>query len=140
MTVGFNATGLFGGTYNGAVHLTTNDPLLPTLDVPSILHVIGVPDIAVNPMTLDFGERLPRLLADPRADRDRNIGTDDLVMTNIASSNPAFDVDVTSFTVTPLGGALVQVSYLPAAGVGTHTGTLTITSNDPDMPDRRRRA
>src|SRR6185436_2684379 len=33
LTVGFNAGGLFGGTYNGRVHLVGNDPVRPTLDV-----------------------------------------------------------------------------------------------------------
>ena len=31
--------GLFGGTYNGAVHLTTNDPLQPVVDIPATVRV-----------------------------------------------------------------------------------------------------
>ena len=55
LTVGFNAADLFGGDYDGAVRIVGNDPVVPQRDVPCVLHVTGVPDIATNPASIEFG-------------------------------------------------------------------------------------
>jgi len=132
LSVGFNAAGLFGGQYDGRVHITGNDPVRPAVDVPATLHVTGVPDVSANPTAIDFGNvfvGFPKLLEL----RVLNTGTDVLQVTNIQSSDPSFGVDQTSFSVPPLGQALLFASFSPPAP-GVHTGQLTISSNDPDMP------
>ncbi len=132
LTVGFNASGLFGGVYDGAVRIRGNDPVLPQLDVPARLTVTGVPDIAAVPASLDFGNvfiGFPQLLQL----RINNVGTDVLNVTDIVSSHPAYGVDVTSFSVPPLGSAVVFVSFNPSAS-GPAPGQLSIQSNDPDTP------
>jgi hypothetical protein len=45
--VTFNATDLNGGDYSGAIRVDSDDPIHPSLQVPSTLHVTGVPDIAL---------------------------------------------------------------------------------------------
>src|SRR5207249_10099337 len=55
LTVGFNAGGLFGGDYPGAIHIVGNDPVLPQRSLPAVLHVTGVPDIATSPGAIGFG-------------------------------------------------------------------------------------
>ena len=132
LTVGFNAAGLFGGTYDGRVHVAGNDPVRPTVDVPATLHVTGVPDVAANPSSIDFGNvfiGFPQV----RELRILNTGTDALVVTDIQSSDPSYGVDVTSFTVPPLAQALVFVTFSPP-DAASHPASLTVSSNDPDTP------
>jgi hypothetical protein len=132
LTVGFNAADLFGGEYNGAVHLEGNDPILPERDVPAHLTVTGVPDIATSPVSVDFGNvyvgfpGLKQLTV-------QNRGTDVLQISDVVLSDPAYGVDLTSFTVPPLGNAVLFVSFSPPAP-GSFPATLAIASNDPDTP------
>ena len=133
LTVGFNAAGLFGGNYDGRVHVAGNDPVRPQVDVPVTLHVTGVPDVAANPVSIDFGTvfvGFPQL----RQLRIQNVGTDALVVTNITSNDPSFGIDQTSFSVPPLGQALLFASFSPPAP-GVHSAQLTVSSNDPDTPN-----
>jgi subtilisin family serine protease len=133
LTVGFNAAGLFGGTYEGQVKVTGNDPVRPQVLVPATLHVTGVPDIATNPGAVAFGNvftGFPQL----RELRVLNTGTDALVVSNIVSSDAAYGVDQTSFSVPPLGQALLFVTFNPP-GAADFPATLTISSNDPDSPN-----
>jgi len=132
LTVGFNASGLFGGTYTGQVHLAGNDPVQPNKNVPAVLHVTGVPDVAANPGAIAFGNvfvGFPQL----RELRVLNTGTDALVVSNVVSSNGDFGVDQTSFSVPPLGQALLLVTYNPSSP-DPDAATLTVSSNDPDTP------
>ena len=134
LAVGFNAAGLFGGTYDGRVHIVGNDPVRPSVDVPAQLHVTGVPDVATNPGAVSFGNVFvgyPQL----RELRVLNTGTDALIVTNVQSSDPSFGTDQTSFTVPPLGQALLFVSFSPPSA-GAHVATLTLSSNDPDTPEQ----
>ena len=47
-----NASGLAGGTYPGAVHVLSNDPVHPDLVVNASLHVTGAPQVGVQPASL----------------------------------------------------------------------------------------
>ena len=133
LTVGFNAAGLFGGNYLGAVRLTGNDPILPQRDVPCRLTVIGVPDIATVPTSVAFNNvyiGAPQL----RQLTVQNVGTDLLHVTNITSDNGAFGVDQTSFNIGPLSSAVVYVGFNPGLAQ-PYSGNLHISSDDPDTPD-----
>ncbi len=133
LTVGFNAAGLFGGTYDGQVHVTGNDPVRPVINVPATLVVTGVPDVATNPDTIPFGDTFigfPKL----RQLQVQNVGTDVLNVSGIVSSDPAYGVDQSTFSVPPLGQALLFVTFNPP-DAAAHPATLTISSNDPDTPD-----
>ena len=132
LTVGFNAAGLFGGLYNGQVHIVGNDPVLPQKDIPANLTVIGVPDVAVAPASIDFGTTYIGF-AQLRQLTVSNVGTDALNVSDITFDDPAFGVDQTSFSVPPLGSAVLFVAFNPAA-VGPRSATMTIASNDPDTP------
>ncbi|HEY6572887.1 MAG TPA: choice-of-anchor D domain-containing protein, partial [Candidatus Eisenbacteria bacterium] len=132
LTVGFNAADLFGGDYTGVVRLKGNDPVLPQRDVAATLHVTGVPDVTVNPSTIAFGNTYIGFPA-IRQLTVRNAGTDALVVSNVAPSDPAYGVDATSFTIPAQGQALLTVSFNPSAP-GPVPAFLTISSNDPDTP------
>ncbi len=134
LNVGFNASGLFGGVYDGQIRIAGNDPVLPIKNVPCQLTVTGVPDIAVTPATIDFGNvfiGFPQL----RQLTVNNVGTDNLVVSNITSSDPVYGVDLTNFTVPPLGNAVLFTAFNPGAATA-YPATLSIASNDPDTPNR----
>lgn len=57
-----------------------------------------------------------------------NIGTSNLVISNIVSSSTVFTVSWTSGTIAPGGSQTVTVTFAPLS-VNTFTGNLTITSN-----------
>jgi hypothetical protein len=129
----FDASGLFGGLYSARIVFTTNDPALPTFEVPATMDVTGAPDIVVEPTAIDYGDvfvgypSLRNLLI-------TNVGTDDLVINDLVIDNPEFAQNQTPpVTLAPLQQLLLDVRYLPS-GVGSDMGTLTIVSNDPDQP------
>jgi len=133
LTVGFNAADLFGGDYNGAVRLSGNDPILPQRDVACVLHVTGAPDIATAPASVDFGNVFVGF-PDLHQLTILNPGTEVLHVSDIVPSHPAYGVDQTSFSIPPLGSALVFVSFNPP-GPGNVPAALEIASDDPDTPN-----
>jgi hypothetical protein len=60
-----------------------------------------------------------------------NTGTEDLVVSDIVSSDPAvFSADTSSFTVAPGEAMTISLSFSPNQ-MGLLTGTLAVVSNDP---------
>jgi subtilisin family serine protease len=132
LTVGFNAADLFGGDYTGMVRIRGNDPVVPQFDVPSVLHVTGVPDVATNPTSIEFGNVFIGYPA-VRTMLVKNTGTDVLHVTGITITDPDYGVDQSVFDVPAQGSALLTVSFNPSAAMA-HPATMTIASNDPDTP------
>jgi hypothetical protein len=64
----------------------------------------------------------------------QNTGSADLVVTNITSDDAQFVPGSTSFTVTPGNTTNVNITYTPA-GLGAHSGVLTVTSDAASSPD-----
>jgi hypothetical protein len=62
-----------------------------------------------------------------------NTGTADLNVSDVTSSNSVFTVNLTNFTVSPGGSQVVDVTFAPTQQTG-YTGTIQITSNDPNAP------
>ncbi len=91
----------------------------------------GLPEITVDPDTLEFGEIYTGV------SRNRtliigNSGNADLTVTEIAIDGDYFSVSFDGeFTVEPEGSHDVTVIFEPTEP-GEFTGTLTITSDDPD--------
>jgi len=132
--VRFNALGLAGGTFDGTIHVTSNDPDESDVSLPAHLHVIGAPDIAVSPASIDFGSIF--VGASPTQTLHvTNPGTDNLVVTGITSNDPYVTATPASFTLAPLVGQVVTVTYHPTAPATTNA-TLSIASNDPDTPTK----
>ncbi|MBI4231006.1 MAG: choice-of-anchor D domain-containing protein [Planctomycetes bacterium] len=133
VTVAFDATGLNGGDYDAAIVVRSNDPVRPEVAVPALLHVTGVPDIAVSETALEFGTLFVG------ASRElsftvENRGTDVLDVRSIASDAGAFVPLIGSLTLAVGGRATVTVTFTPASAE-TFSGTLSLVSNDPDTPD-----
>ncbi|RMD64815.1 MAG: choice-of-anchor D domain-containing protein, partial [Planctomycetota bacterium] len=128
-----DATGLLGGTYRANVIINSNDPVHPDTTMPVRLNVGGTPDIDVQPNPLVFPDPVFVGGADSAMIYVRNLGNIDLNVSDITSNNPAFSVNLTQFSVPPFDSVGVQVTFAPTS-VGTITGSLTITSDDPDEP------
>ena len=62
-----------------------------------------------------------------------NPGTDQIDVYSIVSDNPDFVANPSTFSVPPRGAQVVVVSFTPSVAA-LETGTLTISSNDPDEP------
>ncbi|MCH8305803.1 MAG: choice-of-anchor D domain-containing protein, partial [Candidatus Marinimicrobia bacterium] len=121
---------LDGGTFVGNIIIKSNDPVTDSLVVPVNLTVTGIPDIAVTPDTLDFGQSFVGY-PDSLALNIANVGTDLLTISNVTTDAAEFTVSSTSFSV--IQGKDVDISViLTASTEGPVSGILTITSDDPD--------
>lgn len=132
LEVRFNALGMMGGTYEGSVRVLSNDPDESPLALPATLHVTGAPDLAVNPAALDFGTPFSGATV-VRTLTVSNPGTDDLVISDITSTDPTVTVDATSFTLVARAARNLAVTWHPTSPM-TLAGALQIASNDPDSP------
>jgi subtilisin family serine protease len=132
LNVHFQTEGLLGGVYEANVRILSNDPDEPSFTIPVTMTVIGAPDVALDPAEFDFGQVF--LGASPTTSvLVQNPGTDVLTVSNVTVDNPAYTLDMTSFTVGPHSSQAVTVTFQPP-GVGIHSAVLTVTSDDPDEP------
>ncbi|UCD38240.1 MAG: choice-of-anchor D domain-containing protein, partial [Fidelibacterota bacterium] len=92
----------------------------------------GRPYITVSPDTLDFGTAYIGF-PDTLAVTVRNLGGSSLGVTDIGISGAGFSVVTDTFSLGTRESKLIEV-VLEATAVAAYTGTLTITSNDPDRP------
>lgn len=126
----FDARDLLGGTYQGAVTIESNDPVNPLIEVPVALHVTGAPNIDVKPVALDFGNAYEGSQKN-RTLVVRNTGTDALMVNNMTTDNPAFNVAFNPTEISPKDSALFVVTF-HAGSIGSYSGSLTIGNNDPN--------
>lgn len=134
LAVMLDATRLLGGDYDAAIHVANNDPDEPVVSVPVHLDVTGIPNIAVTADSVAFG---PRFIGTTTTKSVKvfNAGTDTLSGSTgmlEGAGGTTFGVAPPLFTLAPGESVLVQVSYTPVASVAS-TGTLKLTSNDPDQ-------
>ena len=132
LNVHFQTEGLLGGTYEANVRILSNDPDEPNSIVPVTLTVIGAPDVNLVPQSYDFGPVF--IGASPTTIISvQNPGTDVLTVSGVSLDNPAYTVDMTSFTVPPRSARNVTVTFQPSA-VAPYPATLTVLCDDPDEP------
>ncbi len=133
ITVTFDATDMYGGTYQAELVIDNNDPDNLDLVVPVTLDVTGIPNIAVDPVIINYGAHYVGATIEEILIIS-STGTDDLVITDITSDNPDFYCDVTTYTISPGNSEDVIVNFNPST-VGIITGILTVHSNDPNDPE-----
>ena len=88
----FNAGDSGDRVFLGAVHIDTNIPDPPFVDVPATLTVFGVADVATDPEMVDFETRFvgyPHVI--PLA--VQNVGTGALTVYDVTSNDPNLFVD-----------------------------------------------
>ncbi len=127
-----NASGLEGGTYPGAVHVLSNDPVHPDLVVNASLHVTGAPQVSVQPTSLAYGgvfigfaKSQDLIVANP--------GTDTLHVTDITPSDATLTLSERVFDVAPMRSHTIHVIWTPVTA-GAYSGSVTIQSNDANNP------
>jgi subtilisin family serine protease len=131
--VTLDAGGLIGGDYSSSILLDTNDPARALIDVPVNLHVTGIPDIDVQPLSLSFpttfvgfGSSLPLTIS--------NTGTEKVHVNSYSISGDFSATGIAAPVDIPPGGSMpVTVTFAPT-DEGTRTGVLSISSDDPDEP------
>ncbi|MGH7725877.1 MAG: choice-of-anchor D domain-containing protein [Candidatus Eiseniibacteriota bacterium] len=128
----FHSEGLLGGMYVGSVAFDSNDPDESRGVVSAHLRVIGIPQIAAAPESLDFGTLFVGLAASESVEV-RNIGTDLLTVSNVEIAPPAFGTDLSGFTLAPGARRILAVNFAPSVAVEA-VGSLTVHSDDPDTP------
>ncbi|HXI04056.1 MAG TPA: S8 family serine peptidase [Candidatus Saccharimonadales bacterium] len=133
LAVNIDASGLEGGTYPGTINIQTNDPNNPVLTIAVTLDVTGAPDAAVQPASLDFGDRFYGL-PDSVTLHVLNNGTDTLHVTGIGTSNPGeLEPSPTVFDLAPHASQEVTVTWTPSM-LGPFSGSLMVNSNDASEP------
>lgn len=116
----------------GAVTVFSNDPEDGAVEV-DLIGAGAVPDLVLDPPTFDFGA-LDVGCGGSVTVSLSNVGTDDVVVSNIAYAGDAdltlLDWNSLPLTLAPGASTTVQVAYQPAAA-GAQNGTLSVDSNDP---------
>lgn len=107
----------------------------PRLEVTDFLWSIGnqVPDIAVAPSSLEFGESYVGVASAGEL-VVRNLGTGLLSVSDVFCGDAEFSTDVQTFDLAPGDSMVVAVELTPVAQ-GDKSEHLTISSNDPDEPE-----
>ncbi len=126
----FDATGLIGGQYFATIIITSNDPTNPTIEVPVIMNVVGVPEIAVEAdETLDFGS----VLIGNTNSLDiviSNTGTDTLFIDEFVSAfGDAFQVEPSSGFLLVGESQTFTITFVPGE-ILDYSGIINILNND----------
>jgi hypothetical protein len=128
VTATFDATGFFAGDYEASIEGRVNVPNTGILElVGTRMHVVGSAHMALAD-TLDFGTTYSGFPT-TRLLEVKNVGSAELVVTDIVSDDPLFTASPTAFTLLPHDSTGVAVTFAPA-DVGPVSAVLTITSND----------
>jgi subtilisin family serine protease/glutamine cyclotransferase len=128
VSIKFSAKDLPAGDYRSTISIMSNDPVNNPKNIPAKMHVIGIPVIAVVPDTVKSGVVFVGATHIDTV-KVRNIGSDLLNVTNIASNSSVFTTNITNFSVSPGGEQKVAVAFAPTDTL-PYNGVLTITSND----------
>ncbi|HEU4930159.1 MAG TPA: choice-of-anchor D domain-containing protein, partial [Candidatus Krumholzibacteria bacterium] len=139
----FDATGLFGGTFNQTALLHSNDPGQPFAPLGLTLNVEAAPDVAADPSEIDYGLQYFGF-CEPRDVIIQNIGAEVLNVTYVGTFNTEFTVDGSSFTLQPGAQRVLTVTFcpvpedllpsIPKRNPRRPDATLTLNTDDPDTP------
>ncbi len=134
ITVSFHSGALVGGTYNQTLSVTHNATNIPSpVEIPVGLTVNGFKRLAVTPSSLSFGAIWVGL-SDTVMLTLSNSGNEATQVSSIASSNGVYSISGSlPVTVPAFGEVSVPVIFQPGT-IGSHSGTLTITSDAEDNP------
>ncbi len=120
------------GTFSGTITISSNDPntATQTLSVSITVQPPPAPAISVQQTAVDFGT-VAFAQSVQQTIVITNTGTADLEITGIESDVSGLTFDTTTFTLAPGGSQTVTIAF-PSSTVGEFSGTITISSNDPN--------
>ncbi|GAB4332578.1 MAG: hypothetical protein Kow0037_10230 [Calditrichia bacterium] len=128
------STGLAAGNYLAQLAISSNDPILPVLDMPKVsLQVTSnQPSISFTPTTLVFDSTEVGQTATLSL-QVNNLGGAPLTVSQISSSDTNFTVSANSLQIPAASSQSIDVTFAPKI-VGPISGQLTFQSNDPAHP------
>jgi subtilisin family serine protease len=128
----FNASRLYGGTYETDIIIANNDPENSIITIPATFQVTGAPDIDISANNIDYDSVFVNV---SKTDSIiiKNLGTDTLHISDIQVNNPVFALDNSLFSLAPRKSKTIVITFTPSASA-IFSGTLTISSNDSDEP------
>jgi len=123
-----DGTGLFAGTYNGVIIISSDDVSNPEVSIPVTINVTGIAGISVNPTSLDFGDKeiggtftLPFEI--------ENTESDVLEISDLSLETSFFSITETNISVEPKETYTLLVTFMPEDLIA-YTDTLRLTTND----------
>ena len=119
------------GDYAKDIVIANNDPTDTSVTVLARLHVNSVREISVSDTALDFGPAITPGENTTRRLTISNAGNDSLRVSHLSLAGSTFSTDTSSFVLGPGRAKGLLIKFSPSIA-GTITGTLTITSNDPN--------
>jgi hypothetical protein len=127
-----DATSVYGGTYNGSIIVSSNDPGNQRKAVPATLTVDGDPGIMVSDTSLYF-ENTSVGYSKEVSFTLYNSGSAVLHISNLSAKSGVFAVDQSVLNIPEMDSAEIKVLFQPAAAV-LYNDTLTIASDDQSNP------
>ena len=126
--VTLDATDLNGGIYNGQININSNDPNLPNSIIPVTLTVVGNPSITVTPTTLDYGNvQMGASIA--LGFTIENTGSDNLEVSGIVSSDPAFVINSSpNISLPPNTSKTIGVTFTPTESIN-YASSISLANN-----------
>ena len=135
-----DANSVFKGWTGGCAGTKNTCTLVMTQDYSTTATFRSDPTITVTPSKKDFNKVKLTKTSNAKFVVKNSIvnGKKDLAITNIGSSNPVFTVSVDGCTGIPVSQnktCSFTVTFTPGS-TGLQSGTITISSNDPDTPSK----
>ena len=122
------ATGLINGTYSSSFTINSDDPITPVVTIPVSFTVQGVPEIELSTDSINFGGEIISTTSSLDFIID-NPSCSVLDITNIISSDTAYTVSDTLFSVPPFSSNSITVTFSPGQIIN-YPATLTILNSD----------
>ncbi len=130
IAVKFDSHVLMAGDHVKDIIIANNDPDNSSVTVSGFLHVNSVPEILVSDTVIDLGPVAPgESMRRPLVISDA--GNDSLRVSNLSVAGSTFSTDTSPFVLGPGKAKNLVITFSPST-VGALTGSLTITSNDPN--------
>jgi len=122
---------LVGGQYSARVEILSNDPVHPSLDVPVSLHVTGIPEIRLEPASLEFPVTIVGISSSLKVEIT-NRGTDILHIRNVVLP-PGFSAAGVPETI-PIGVSRTATILFSPISAGSFSGGFSVETDDPRAP------
>ncbi|MBT3232988.1 MAG: T9SS type A sorting domain-containing protein [Calditrichaeota bacterium] len=140
-----NAENLIGGLYEAFIHIFSNDPVNPEIEVHISLEVEGAPnitpvwEIGMEENRINWNRYFDEVYVSGDYDipvRILNTGTDDLEIERIEFEDDVFTAQVAQMSIDPREEAVLVITFSPQE-MNEFGGDIVITSNDPGNGELR---
>ncbi len=122
----------YAGSYSGTITVLSNDPFNPEAVLPLTLEVQGIPVLAANTDTLDFGSVFQNY-SDSRSLTISNTGSALLTVTTATIADASFEVAPDNFSLQPQQSVELEITFSPT-DAAIHDSELVLTSNSHEAP------